>query len=321
MLDLEARAKALCSGPAGCGFLLTIEESALPPEVAARPEICIEAAAIAQHEIGPFMPDHGWTVATVLAEGPRLLGFARSLLSVPEAGWLFAPLDRSAQLWISEDGAPPDPAKLLTPSAPPTNWERYAQKPANNPRGSILIAFVTSTPVGEGSSVLAGAANGAGDWDFEPPVQQYRLRVAATARVFEVDGPDAWHRLCAGYPATGEDGRIVPDWSAVARDWDAVHLTLGGQLSAEQVRVESPAGWSELWGWDNEQTLWLRWCFTAVERLPVLEELPRSTAGLSWPRWIWQLEHERIRQGLVPGAAVLTARIEDSRPWWRFWRR
>ncbi len=102
-----------------------------------------------------------------------------------------------------------------------------------------------------------------------------------------------------------------PDWSAVAHDWDAVHLTLGGLLTSEQVRVESSAGWTELWGWGAEQTLWLRWCFTAVERLPVLAELPEPSVALEWPGWIRQLELERIRQGTVPGASVVTVRIDD----------
>lgn len=309
--ELEERARALCAGPVGCGFLLTLEASGLPLSEAARPEICIEAAAIAQRETGRFMPEHDWVVATLLAEGPRLHALARALLSEPEAGWLVAPLDRDAQLWISEDGKPPNPADLLTRSAPPNEWERYAQKPANYPRGSAAIAFLTSTPVAESSSVLAGIVGYSGDWYVEPPVQQYRMRVAPTARVFEVDSPGAWHRLCVDYPATDEDGRLVPDWSQVAHHWDAVHLSLGGLLTAAQVRVESPAGWTELWGWDNEQTLWLRWCFTEVKRLPELTELPRPSEALDWPAWIRELVSERIRQGLVPGASVMTAHRED----------
>src|SRR5690606_33785827 len=223
----------------------------------------------------------------------------------------------------------------LTPSAPSNDWECYAQKPANNPRGTRTVAFFTSTAVDGTSSMLAGGANYAGgDWEVEPPVQQYRLPVAPSARVFEVDGPAAWHRVCAAYPATRKarapaptgtpgwapyhgagsadgDDRLVPDWSAVARDWDGVHMSLGGVLAAEQVRVESPAGWTEHWGWHNEQTLWLRWCFTAVERLPLLTELPPPPVRFDWPDWLRQRRNERIRQGSVPGAAIVTARVDD----------
>ena len=69
------------------------------------------------------------------------------------------------------------------------------------------------------------------------------------------------------YPARDEDGRIVPHWSAVASDFDAVHLTLGGLLTTEQVRIDSPSGWSQHDGWDFEQALWLHWKFTRAERL------------------------------------------------------
>ncbi len=309
MLDLEARAKALCAGPAGCGFLLTIEESALPVEVAARPEITIEAAAKTLFEMPPWMHNHDLTIATVLAEGPRLYGFAVSLLSVPEAAWLFAPLDRSAQLWISEDGNPPDPAKLLSRSAGPAVWERYSQQPRNYSRGSKHMAFVTSTAVDGSSSLLAGRAYEAIEWPLPQPVQQFRLVVSPAARVFEVDGPEAWHRLCVAYPATpyerppmpeghvgwspypgagpplGLDDRLVPDWSAVAHDWDAVHLPLGGLLTSDQGRVDSSAGWTELWGWGAEQTVWLRWCFTAAERMPALAALPEPVLDHR-PRWV-----------------------------------
>ncbi len=74
-------------------------------------------------------------------------------------------------------------------------------------------------------------------------------------------------RAGAGWPP---GGRLVPDFAAVARDWDAVHLTLGGLLTAEQVRVDGPGGATELQGWDAEQTVWLRWVFDEVTRLPDL---------------------------------------------------
>ena len=61
----------------------------------------------------------------------------------------------------------------------------------------------------------------------------YDLEVSPDARLFEVDGPPACHRLCTRYPAQGENGQLVPFRSAGAREWDAVHLTLGGLLTSE----------------------------------------------------------------------------------------
>jgi len=46
--------------------------------------------------------------------------------------------------------------------------------------------------------------------------------------------------------------------------FDCCHPSLRG-------RFDSPAGWTELRGWGGEQTVWLRWCFTEVERLNDME--------------------------------------------------
>ncbi|HEU4793408.1 MAG TPA: hypothetical protein VFS96_07105 [Nitrolancea sp.] len=141
---------------------------------------------------------------------------------------------RRAQRWISPDDTAPDRAKLVTPTSQLSNWERYAQKPAGG--------FFTSTGAGETCSWLA-ALEYVGESPADFPLVQYHLEVSPDAQIFEVDGPSAWHRLCTRYPAQGENGQLVPNWPAVARVWDAVHLTLGGLLTSEQVRVEmSPAG-------------------------------------------------------------------------------
>ena len=75
------------------------------------------------------------------------------------------------------------------------------------------------------------------------------------ARVFEINGPSDWHGLCVRYQARGtEDDRLVPNWGAVSEEWDGVHLSLGGLLTTEQGRYESPAGWTMLESWHAEQT-------------------------------------------------------------------
>ncbi|MXY45687.1 MAG: hypothetical protein F4Y44_01635 [Chloroflexi bacterium] len=145
--------------------------------------------------------------------------------------------------------------------------------------------------------------------EFEFPVKQWQLRVSYAARVYEINGPADWHRLCAKYPAgsardasdpaesdnagwslyplatlpsdsagqdfaTNMDIWLTPNWSAVAAEWDGVHLTLGGLLTAEKVRVASAAGWSMLRFCDMEQTMWLNWVFEDVERLPDGDAIP-----------------------------------------------
>jgi hypothetical protein len=134
--------------------------------------------------------------------------------------------------------------------------------------------------VGGTCSILAAMAEGAGDFIPEPPIGVSHVRLITNVRVFEVNSPEDWHDLSTRYRAIDEQGRVVPDWGRVTHEWDAVHLTLGGLLVAEQVRVESSAGWTELRMWDAEQTAWLRWCFESVDHLPDLEAPPPSPIDL-----------------------------------------
>ena len=165
MDDLEKRVAAMCTAPAGCAFLLHAEAAVLAPEVAARPAIAVHVAAAALNETGWWRGDHNELVARALAEGPRLRGLARDILARPKAAWWFAPVDRTAQLWVpwvAPKGERPDPGRLVTPTGEPRTWECYAQKP----EGGLF----TSTAVDGTSSALAALTHGAGDHHAEPPL-------------------------------------------------------------------------------------------------------------------------------------------------------
>ncbi len=273
MEDIEAKVAALVRSPLGCAFLLIANASGLSPYEIARPVTGLYMGAMASRETEVWRTDRDEVLREVMQRGPKKADLARAILARPSAAWWYGPLDRERQVWVSRDGSAPDPARLTTPSGPPSWWERYAQKPTGG--------FYTSTLYGDISSIFAALDEGVGDIMAAytgPPFACWRLKASPSARVLEIDGPEAWHALCVRYPAdggrdrqtpdfSGDAGRLVPDWSAVASDWDGVHLTFGGLLSAEQVRVESPSGWTYHWGWDCEQTLWLRWQFTGVERI------------------------------------------------------
>jgi hypothetical protein len=92
------------------------------------------------------------------------------------------------------------------------------------------------------------------------------------ARVYELDGPDAWAHLCQQYPldvtaarrhdwfrTTGHDsGWVVPDWSGVAAHFDAVHLSVVGYLTtAGRVVAVADEMSTVLAGWDPDATYWL----------------------------------------------------------------
>lgn len=124
--------------------------------------------------------------------------------------------------------------------------------------------FADGTPVG-----LWCAEDGMG-WRG---AQLRRLSVPAAAPVYEITGPNSWARLCRQYPlevtalrrrdwfdTTGRDGRwVIPDFSAVARDYAGVHLSIAGYLATagEVVPVDEHTA-SLIAGWDPDATYWLR---------------------------------------------------------------
>lgn len=272
---IEARVAALISAPAGCAFLGWVERLGITPAEVASPLTSLYLLGRALTEVSVWLTDHAEVMQRVLREGPRLRPLAEAILSQPGTAWWFGPLDRAAQLVAWGPGGAPssaDPVALPHPAPvqrPPTDWERYAQKPE--------WGLYTSTAFDGLSCYIVGASEEAGDLGPLPlPFPRYLLRVAPAARVFEIDGPAAWRRLCLTYPAPEPGGLlgglVVPDFAAVARDWDGVHLTLGGLLTGDQVRLDGPEGPTELQGWDAEQTVWFRWVFEEVRRLPDLTE-------------------------------------------------
>lgn len=92
-------------------------------------------------------------------------------------------------------------------------------------------------------------------------------------RVGTIDSPEDWAELCRRWPldvgrtsrrydwmaATGRDGDwVVPDWSAVAEEYDVVHLTVVGwfRTSGTVVPVDAHRA-SVVSGWTPDTTCWL----------------------------------------------------------------
>jgi hypothetical protein len=96
--------------------------------------------------------------------------------------------------------------------------------------------------------------------------------VADGARIYEVDSLARWAELADRYPlevsrsrrhdwwnATGRAGRwLIPDYAAAAADWDAIHLSVAGYLTAAGVPAIVGADTSTLLaGWHPDATWWL----------------------------------------------------------------
>lgn len=205
--------------------------------------------------------------------------------------WWWSGIDRSAQEYVQL--APRDePAPVLGQAADmlrnvglqdderEKNNKRYLRRQAGKgPHDQWWTypfpgAISTTRRVGRlGAMLLAGQEDGFGD----TAAVVWPLAVADTARVFEVDSPAAWQALVSAYsrPATasyrhtwawtGWNGHwLAPRWSAVARDWDGVHLTVAGYLSTAACPLPVGTARTMLAGWNPDQTYWLTDVLTHV---------------------------------------------------------
>jgi hypothetical protein len=103
-----------------------------------------------------------------------------------------------------------------------------------------------------------------------PPNGEWRgviLRPRRGARVYHVRTHEDLRRLVECYPHNADTYRLYPNWRAISRDYDAVHLTEKGQWAT---RLSYP---HDLYGWDCESTVWFRWCFTRQE--PIVAKFSR----------------------------------------------
>ncbi|WP_257015895.1 hypothetical protein [Rhodococcus sp. ACS1] len=99
-----------------------------------------------------------------------------------------------------------------------------------------------------------------------------RVNIPAGARVYEVDGAQAWAELCRQFPVevtaqkrhdwyrtTGRSGRwVIPDWSRLPERYEGVHLTVAGYLAAAGTAIAVDADTaSVIAGWAPDDTYWL----------------------------------------------------------------
>lgn len=135
---------------------------------------------------------------------------------------------------------------------------------------------------------LACAEDALGPERFEV----WQVGIDPVARIYEIQSPQDWARLAAGHPRdvttsrrhdwyrwTGHAGPwILPNWPSVARQWDGVHLSVGGYLSTAGHRIQAGPASTLLPGWDADQTLWLNDVFTSLTHLSSWEGTPGAEA-------------------------------------------
>ena len=223
-----------------------------------------ELTAQCEADLTPYWDGYQQQTEVLLAASASLRPFAEHLLQAPGTATWFADLDRKWQEWMSSASPAPEQSSFHPDLRP---YGAGITKPRR--------ALWTSTSVGEGSSGWLHSLPWRED-RWEPSYHRWCLELLPTARVYEVHGPRAWQALCLAYPAPSRlaypietpAALIEPNWQAVAQDWDGIHLSTGGLLTTERVRWGRPGAQTHLYGWGVESTVWLRWVFGSVERLP-----------------------------------------------------
>ena len=194
------------------------------------------------------------------AVAAELRPVAEAVAVAPAAAWWSGPLDPGAQHSVRWE--PADTTPRTTGSRPALDaWrvhtaadERRAahERPAD-PRAPWSGEW-WSTPVTADLVVTTRSLPGAHPVQLLLVEDELGWRTAATwpvpvpgwARVREVGSAEDWVALVARHPlavtasrrhdwwrATGQEGPwLLPDWSALAQQHDAVHLTVDGYLSA-----------------------------------------------------------------------------------------
>jgi hypothetical protein len=186
-------------------------------------------------------------------DADRAAAMADAVVHAPSARWWSGDWNERDQVWLSSPG-------LRT--------GRGVGRPAE---GKPPVELWTSSVV-EGmpsawwpvmtSGLIAGVTD----------VHVWRVSAAPDVRVFEIRKPEDWRRLCEQFPGFSRavppagPGRrssgaatvvVEPDWRAVSREFDAVHLTAAGLVTAQGVATPLDGGVALLWGWDAESTAWL----------------------------------------------------------------
>ena len=130
-------------------------------------------------------------------------------------------------------------------------------------------ALQTTVAIDGARNMRLGLVEDAFDWHR---LLIWRVAIGGAPRIFEITGPMKWADLVTSYPlavtasrrhdwyrATGEvHDWSIPDWAAVAADYDAVHLTMWGYLTTPGMAIPAAGGATVLAGWNPDTTYWLR---------------------------------------------------------------
>ena len=239
------------------------------------------AAAYAVHWDAPFAEE------ALAATGPvvsALTPLATAVAASPLVSWWYSPVAEATQLSVTWRDAPfadPLAAERDTLAAAilvvRENEGRAQSAAPADPAEGVLEEWRSTPPstVPESTRAVEGHTPlrlFCYEEGFKEHAAQVRpLEVPDGLHIAEIDSAQAWAELCRRFPCTvthtvryswakttGRDGPwVVPDWDAVANEFDGVHLQAGAYLAASGAVIEVDADRaSMIAGWDADETFW-----------------------------------------------------------------
>ena len=264
-----------------------------------------DTAAMAMYWQEPDPVDWALTDAQVQAE---LLPIATAVADSPAARWWTELVAPDAQQYVTWNGANQEPPLLSgagqeleawrsatlederqaahRPSDPAANWSgQWWSAPAHS------RLPVTTRSLSGLSAVGLALNEDPGDWT-SASCQPVRVRPAA--RVYEINGPGDWANLAVSYPLDVTRSRrhdwwrvsgwagtwVIPDYAAVAGDYDAVHLTVVGYLTTAGRDLAAGQARTMLAGWNPDATYWLNDFLTLAG--PAIQLEQRDGSPVKW---------------------------------------
>ncbi len=185
------------------------------------------------------------------------LALAKRLSHCPAARWWTNSWSARSQIWVCPKG-----------SGPPVRGGPH--EPATGKPSTAL--WTSSSVAGIGSAWMPVATTGLIHY---VPDELWHLELCPRLPVAEIHTVSDWRALCNEAPGCNDtNGLIEPDWQALARRFDGVHLSVAGLLAVQGVPIADKDGVAMLWGWDAESTAWLNWCVTSARKLSNHSHIP-----------------------------------------------
>jgi hypothetical protein len=217
----------------------------------------------------------------------QLWPVAEAVSRAPAARWWWWPIDAAIQHEVVFDDrhgrSPRDPpddgrAALLAWRACTLEAERKAADWPDDARAPFSGSW-WSTPALSGLRCSARRLESTGPIGLHlvedalgwTSARSWLLEPRPGASIFEIGGANDWGELVRRYPldvtksrrhdwwrVTGRDVEwAIPDFHAVAGDYDAVHLTVAGYLATAGRAVRAGEWQTVLAGWNPDETWWL----------------------------------------------------------------